>query len=144
MAFSLILGGISILVSTYCLEFDESESKSDSKNNDFYATIAIISSFFGKFLIAGSFAIIYNLTAELYPTSLRSTAIGTGSMAARVAGMLCPFVLNLETYASYLPGLVFGTISIVAGFLGARLPETLYQPMLINLDQAKIFYDEKF
>lgn len=45
-----------------------------------------------KFCIAGAFAIIYNYTVERFPTVVRNTAIGLGSMFARLAGSICPLV----------------------------------------------------
>ena len=50
----------------------------------------------GKFGIAGSFALIYNYTAELYPVVVRSNGVGIGSIAGRVGGILFPFVLDLK------------------------------------------------
>lgn len=49
----------------------------------------------GKFFIAGSFAIIYNYSTELFPTAVRNTALGTSSMCARISGALTPFVTLL-------------------------------------------------
>lgn len=48
-----------------------------------------------KLLIAGSFAIICNYTAELFPTVVRNTAYGIGSMCARLSGTLCPLITLL-------------------------------------------------
>lgn len=45
-----------------------------------------------KFCIAGAFAIIYNYTVERFPTVVRNTAIGLGSMFARLAGGVTPLV----------------------------------------------------
>jgi MFS family permease len=49
----------------------------------------------GKFFIAGSFAIVFNYTAELFPTVVRNTAIGIGSMGARLSGALTPLITLL-------------------------------------------------
>lgn len=48
--------------------------------------------FFGKFCIAGSFAVIYNYSAELFPTVLRNTGLGVGSMCARLSAALTPLI----------------------------------------------------
>ena len=46
----------------------------------------------GKFGATASFAIIYLYTAELYPTQIRSTAVGMCSMMARIGGFAAPQV----------------------------------------------------
>lgn len=51
--------------------------------------------FMGKFCIAGSFAIIYNYSAEMFPTVIRNTALGVGSMCARLSAMLTPLITLL-------------------------------------------------
>ena len=71
----------------------------------------------GKFGIAGSFALIYNYTAELYPVVVRSNGVGIGSIAGRVGGILFPFVLDLKGkvnngHGEYLPMAIFGSLAI--------------------------------
>ena len=53
----------------------------------------------GKFGAAASFSIVYLYTAELYPTVVRSTAIGLCSMMARIGGILAPQVIHLSLFA---------------------------------------------
>ena len=52
----------------------------------------------GKFAIAGSFAIAYNYTAELFPTVVRNSAVGLGAMAARFSGSLTPLITLLVNF----------------------------------------------
>ena len=47
---------------------------------------------FGKFCISGSFAVIYIYSAELFPTVVRNTALGLGSMCARLAAAMTPLI----------------------------------------------------
>ena len=47
----------------------------------------------GKFFASACFAIVYVYTAELYPTSIRNTAIGSCSSIARMGGVTA-LVLN--------------------------------------------------
>ena len=54
-----------------------------------------ILSMIGRFCISGSFGIVYVFSAELFPTVLRNTGIGAGSMHARVGGLIAPFVTEL-------------------------------------------------
>lgn len=56
----------------------------------------------GKFALAGSFAIIYNYTAELFPTVVRSTAVGIGGMCARLSGAITPLLILLVIYNLFL------------------------------------------
>ena len=50
----------------------------------------------GKFGATASFAVVYLYTAELYPTQIRSTAIGMCSMMARIGGFAAPQVCVLS------------------------------------------------
>lgn len=49
----------------------------------------------GRFLMTVNFGTTYVFTAELFPTPLRSSAMGTSSMFSRVGGILAPFVASL-------------------------------------------------
>lgn len=94
---------------------------------------------FGKACIAGSFAIIYNYTAELFPTVLRNTALGVGSMCARLSGALTPMIMLLDSFNPKVPPTLFGFIALLSGFLSLYLPETLDQPMPETLEDGENF-----
>ena len=57
----------------------------------------------GKFGAAGSFALIYLYTAELYPTEIRGTAVGLCCMFARVGGFVAPQVIYSDDSISLKP-----------------------------------------
>ena len=59
--------------------------------NHFKSMISVVC-FSGKFGASGAFAIVYLYTAELFPTSIRSTATGLCSMMARIGGIAAPQV----------------------------------------------------
>lgn len=90
------------------------------------STIIVIA---GKLFIAGSFAIIYNYSAELFPTVVRNTGIGLGAMCARLSGALTPMITLLDSFDPKIPSVIFGLVALVSGFLCCFLPETMNQPM---------------
>lgn len=83
----------------------------------------------GKLFIAGSFAVIYNYSAELFPTVVRNSAMGLGSMSARLSGALTPLITLLDSFDPTIPAVIFGVIALLSGVWVMFLPETMDQPM---------------
>ncbi|CAI9729433.1 organic cation transporter protein-like isoform X1 [Octopus vulgaris] len=88
-------------------------------------TLALV----GKFAISSSFAIIFNLTTELFPTVVRNSALGLSSSVGRVGSMLAPYIMLSgnhipSKFGPSLPFIMFGVVSVIAGFLSLLLPET--------------------
>merc|ERR1712172_392096 len=80
----------------------------------------------GKFLIAGTFALAYLYTAELFPTPVRNVAVGGASTFARIGSMSAPYIVDiLGKVSAGIPTVIFGAASIIAGLLSLLLPETL-------------------
>ena len=85
----------------------------------------IIMAGLGKLGITGAFASCYVVSAEIFPTELRQSGLGSASMFARLGAMLAPLIgRELSKYSSELPILIFTTVSISAGLLVLLLPET--------------------
>ena len=66
----------------------------------------------GKCGGAAAFNTVFNYTAELYPTVVRSTGLGLSAMAGRIGGIAAPMVNSIlhskiEKYQRHL-----GTISM--------------------------------
>ena len=106
---------------------------------DLAATMIVAIVLFGKACIAGSFAVIYNYTAELFPTVVRNTALGIGSMCARFSGALTPMIMLLNTLNPKVPAALFGFVALVSGFLTLYLPETVNQPMPETIEDGENF-----
>ena len=58
----------------------------------FLPTLLLILVLIGKFGASAAFSLIYVYTAELFPTEVRSTALGLCSMMARIGGIAAPQV----------------------------------------------------
>ncbi|XP_034478926.1 organic cation transporter protein [Drosophila innubila] len=90
----------------------------------------------GKLGITSSFAVIYTYTAEMMPTVIRSGGVGVMSTFARFGAMLAPFVPLLGSYYEPLPLLLFGGVSMIAGFLSLLLPETFHKKLPDTVSEA--------
>ena len=77
------------------------------------------------------------MTAELYPTNLRSQAVGTLSMISRIFGALAPFVATLSSFWKPLPMLLLGCPCLVAGMSTYFLPETKHSQLPQTLNEAE-------
>lgn len=84
------------------------------------AVVAIL----GKFFVTMSFSVVITWALELLPTSLRTSGLSILSMTSRIGPILAPVILILEDTWSSLPVLLFGSLSIIAGFLCLFFPET--------------------
>ncbi|XP_030571817.1 organic cation transporter protein [Drosophila novamexicana] len=94
----------------------------------------------GKLLIAGSFAVIYNYSAELFPTVVRNSAMGLGSMCARLSGALTPLITLLgDSFDPKIPAVLFGVVALLSGFWVMFLPETMNKPMPESIEDGENF-----
>ncbi|XP_029561806.1 solute carrier family 22 member 13 isoform X2 [Salmo trutta] len=91
----------------------------------------------GRFFMnnAGSICNVY--VQELFPTSVRQTATGLGSIAIRIASMLSPMLNILATYHWSIPTIVFSSLSLVGGALVFLLPETRRTELPDSTDEAE-------
>lgn len=66
-----------------------------------YEVIRISIAMIGKFCITCSYGLIYVYAAEIYPTVLRQTGVGSCSIAARLGSIMAPFVKNLVIFFKF-------------------------------------------
>ncbi|XP_059145647.1 organic cation transporter protein-like [Physella acuta] len=110
--------------------------------------ISLLLSNIGKLGAAGSYTTIFVFSAELFPTSLRNSVIGTSSMIGRVGGMTAPYIADLGvlvggSFGSSLPFIVFGASGLLSGVLALTLPETLNQTLPETIQEALDFGRKK-
>ena len=70
------------------------------------------------------FSLVYLITSELYPTNLRSQAVGSASTISRVFCLCAPFLGPLAKIWEPLPMMVIGVPIVISGALVLKLPET--------------------
>ncbi|KAL2094843.1 hypothetical protein ACEWY4_009562 [Coilia grayii] len=112
---ALILAGLAIL-SNILVPYEKQTIRT---------TLAVL----GKGCLAASFNCCYLYTPELYPTVIRQNGMGFVSMTARLGAMVAPLVQLLEEVVPWLPGLIYGGVPVISGFVAIFLPETLASPL---------------
>uniref|UniRef100_A0A8C5Q7D1 Solute carrier family 22 member 16 n=1 Tax=Leptobrachium leishanense TaxID=445787 RepID=A0A8C5Q7D1_9ANUR len=101
-----------------------------------FSTLIVIISMAGKFSIGVAFGLIYLYTAELYPTAVRSLAVGSGSMMCRIGSVVAPFCVYLTDVWIFMPQVLVGIMAFLTGILALMLPETLGKPLTNTMEEA--------
>jgi len=91
--------------------------------------LIIMFNMIGKFGITGSFGTVFLYAPEIFPTTLRNQAMGISSLGGRLGNMLAPFASLVARVVPWLPGILFGGLSVAVGLLTLALPETLNKPL---------------
>ncbi|XP_041463006.1 organic cation transporter protein-like [Lytechinus variegatus] len=93
----------------------------------------------GKFGISAAFGVLYLYSTELYPTSIRSAAVGLFSTSSRVAGIISPLILTLSKYWNPLPMVIYGAAGVAVGLSTLLLPETRGMKLPDTLEEGENF-----
>ncbi|KAJ9576879.1 hypothetical protein L9F63_006550 [Diploptera punctata] len=93
--------------------------------------------FTAKLAITCSYAVIYVFTAELFPTEIRHTLLGSCSMVARLGAITAPQWQVLNNLIEGLPFYIFSFTSITSGGLIFLLPETLKLSLPDTIEDAE-------
>ncbi|KAM4547365.1 organic cation/carnitine transporter 2-like [Fundulus diaphanus] len=101
--------------------------------------LAITFEMMGKFFVSTVFAILYAYTAELYPTVLRTTAVGACSTASRIGSLFAPYFIYLRTYSVSLLYILVGSLTALTGLLSLLLPESFGMPLPDTISQMQSF-----
>ena len=125
---TLVMGFILAAIGCFGVGFLPSSEK-----NIFLSLLLI-----GKFGGAFAFTSMYIFTAELFPTPIRNTALGTCSMACRLIAVSAPYIaLYLPNVTSQqAPFFIFGAAGLIGTILSIFLPESLGHPLPDTLEEA--------
>ncbi|XP_050674824.1 organic cation transporter protein-like [Leptidea sinapis] len=82
-----------------------------------------------------AFVQIYLFSCEIFPTIIRNSAMGFGSVFARFGGFIAPFVVNVGI--EWVSISVFAIIALVAACLCFFLPETKDIVLLNTINQTE-------
>ncbi|XP_038044550.1 organic cation transporter protein-like [Patiria miniata] len=98
--------------------------------------VILVFAMLGKLFSTAAFDIIFLMSAEVFPTVLRSAAFGASAMVGKVGGMVAPFIVYLNVIHNSIPMIVFGVLSLLAGLLVLPLPETSDRTLPETLDDG--------
>lgn len=77
-------------------------------------------------------------TTELYPTPMRGTGVGLSATISRLGGVWAPQINVLSSTLGFpVPYFLFSLFTLIAGFLGFFLPETLNRSLPENVNEAE-------
>ncbi|XP_050687790.1 organic cation transporter protein-like [Eriocheir sinensis] len=87
--------------------------------------VAVCLALVGKMTITAAFQVLALYSSELFPTEVRTRGTCTAFMMSRVGSMVSPFITEyLGSARGWMPSVVFGAASLVAGAATLGLPET--------------------
>ena len=79
---------------------------------------------------------------DLFPTTLRSLILGYCFTFESLASISSGLLNTTLDSAKWVPGVAFGTITIVASLIAIKLPDSNDVPVLMGIDDAKRFYKQ--
>ncbi|CAB3368129.1 Hypothetical predicted protein [Cloeon dipterum] len=92
---------------------------------------------FGKFAITGAYDTVYISTAEIFPTTLRTSLLGICLMVGRSGAMLAPLTPLLTQFSKFLPLALFGAAALLAAAMALFLPETKGLALPVSIKEAE-------
>ncbi|CAH1779481.1 unnamed protein product [Owenia fusiformis] len=102
----------------------------------------------GYCFAACAFGVVYQYSAEIFPTVARGAGVGGGSSFGRIGGFIAPQVPLLGRVWYGLPYLIMGMIPLLSGISTFFLPETFNKNLPETLEEGELFgtkeYEERF
>ncbi|XP_064619908.1 solute carrier family 22 member 3-like isoform X2 [Lineus longissimus] len=97
----------------------------------------------GRFAITFTFNALIMYSLELFPTNARNSGLGVASFFGRIAGCFAPFTTLLLRLSTWLPGVIFGVVSLIGGLCVLFLTETVNKPLPEHAVQIKNWHNEQ-
>ncbi|KAK3886249.1 hypothetical protein Pcinc_009603 [Petrolisthes cinctipes] len=92
--------------------------------------VVVVLSLSGKVAITATCQLIWAYTSELYPTKVRSLALGEANFLASLGSLCSPYINDLlGEVVVWGPSALFGLVSLVAAALALILPETRHSDL---------------
>nr|XP_061795040.1 solute carrier family 22 member 13-like [Nerophis lumbriciformis] len=92
----------------------------------------------GKFFLNWAVSVCMIYSMELFPTSVRQTAVGLACIVTRIAALFSPPINMLASYGWSIPFIIFGTPPVLSGALGFLFPETRNRELPDSLIDAEV------
>ncbi|CBY31831.1 unnamed protein product [Oikopleura dioica] len=102
--------------------------------------------FTGKFFISAAFSVIYTYSAEVFPTTVRTIALGFGSLGGGLGNVIAPYILQLQKppiSIRWLPAAIFSASCIIVAFFLLLLPETKGKDLFETMAEAEKVYNKE-
>lgn len=90
----------------------------------------------GKFTIGISFGVIYILTPELFPTTMRQTLLGVCSSGGHIGSVIASQWGAMTTISPNLPKFMFAAFALTGAVVGLTIPETKGTRLLDTLEES--------
>lgn len=91
-----------------------------------------------KALLVSAFCTLFLYTGELFPTAIRSAALGVCGFVGRVGNLLSPQVVHLGDEGNkWAPFVLIGALLLAAAMCTTLLPETLGRELPATVEEAR-------
>lgn len=105
----------------------------------------VVSLMVAKFACTASAMVMYQQASEVFPTPVRSFALGASSSTSSCFSICMPYIIYLGRYGTWIPFLVMLIMAIIGGILCTWLPETNGYVLCQTMEDANVFgKDQKF